>query len=194
MTSDVHATVTVEQTYPYEADEAQRNNDFALSEWFSGAMLTYLSNEGGKGDIIKLKTETSRGKIKLAGIVSNEALRRRVVEKADVLKAVSGRITSLDSSGVKAPESTAGEPAPQRIPLTDGEIVDRVESLVEWPLVASSLPGEEIELVVTCTNGVVSISGSTNSPMLYRRLGELAAQVKDGTPEIKRIDHSGVKL
>lgn len=173
MTSDVHATVTVEQTYPYEADEAQRNKDFALSEWFSGAMLTYLSNEGGKGDIIKLKTETSKGKIKLTGIVSNEALRRRVVEKADVLKAVSGQL---------------------RIPLTDGEIVDRVESLVEWPLVASCLPGEEIELVITSINGVVSISGSTNSPMLYRRLGELAAQVKDGTPEIKRIDHSGVKL
>jgi len=134
MTNDVHATVTVEQTYPYEADERQRNKDFALSDWFSRALSSYLSHEGGKGDIIKLKTETSKGKIKLTGIVSNEALRRRVVEQAAVLKVASGQITSLDSSGVKAPEHTAGEPAPQRIPLTDGEIVDRVESLVEWHL------------------------------------------------------------
>lgn len=194
MTSDIHATVTVEQTYPYEADEKLRNKDFTLSEWFSGALSSSLSHEGGKGDIIKLKTETSRGKIKITGIVSNEALRRRVVEHSNAMKVANGQITSVDSSGVKAPESSAGEPAPPRIPLTDDEIVNHVESLVEGPLVMSSLPGEEIELVVTCISGVVSISGSTNSPMLYRRLGELAAQVKDGTPEIKRIDYSGMKL
>lgn len=74
------------------------------------------------------------------------------------------------------------------------EAINAVVSQKIWGLKVSALGTEYVDLESTALNGVVRITGSTTSAMLYRRLTvDIAEDIRKDTAGVKPVDHSAVK-
>jgi osmotically-inducible protein OsmY len=153
----------------------------------------------GKGETVVLKVDTVKGAVKVTGTVSTAALLRRVSDAVSEVRsyaeqAMKGTFKTMDGSGIVNTEKTV-EVKPDQAPVIrdDRTITADVDRLVDQPLNESTRPGETITLNTTTIGGNVTITGETNSVMLYRRLGELVARARQEIREIKSIDISAVR-
>ena len=196
MSNEMRAVVNIVHVPTYHALHGQIvPEDSALSVWVEVKIGVNLHKEAKDGEEINVTIRTEAGVVKVSGTVKPDAVRDRLIRELESAKSINSHIKSIDISGVSVKRDVETSEVPSTAPVKgrlDFDITRDLKYMIEQPVCESRLPGEDIELNIETVNGVVRITGHTNSVMLHARLLQLVEKARKQVDGVKSIDVSGV--
>ena len=196
MSNEIRAVVNISHVPTYHALHGQIvPEDSALSFWVEVQIGVNLHKEAKDGEEIDVTIRTEAGVVKVSGTVKPDAVRDRLVRELESAKSINSHIKGIDTSGVTVKRDIETSEVPSTAPVKgrlDSDINWELQQIIEQPVCESRLPSEDIELNIVTVNGVVRITGRTNSVMLHARLLQLVEKARKHVEGVKSIDVSGV--